>query len=74
METKIPGIKAEHVIVTDACREKGNAVAFTEVIRLLTRKWDKMANDVNGVWPPGKGVKFHFVLTVEYDQDSTERR
>ncbi len=63
-EAKIPGIKAKHAIISDACREVGDAEAFGDAMCILLKEYDRL---VKGPWPRGKGAKFHLVLTVEYD-------
>ncbi len=69
METKIPGIKAKHAIISDACRKKGDVMAFDEVSDRLFAEYIKLAR---GAWKPGQDAKFHFVLTVEYPIKSEE--
>lgn len=61
---KIPGIKTIHAIVTDDCRrkvEKTRVSAFTVVME----KFEKEISAMIHAHPIGKGVRFHFVLTVD---------
>lgn len=61
-ETKLPGIKAVHRIVTDTCREtKGTAVAYLEAEAALRDMFNKAIKG-NG---DTKGVNYHVVLVVE---------
>lgn len=65
METKIPGIKCKHAIISDACREKGDVTAFDEAAIHLLMEYKKLTS---GPWPKGRGAKFHLVLTVDYSE------
>lgn len=59
---KVPGLKAKHAIVTDACRElRGDEGTVDESLaRLRAEALLALAG-----WPPGEGTRFHFVLSVE---------
>ena len=60
--SSIPGMKAEHAIITDACREnRGDEGAFDEAVRRLREQYIAC---VAG-WKDRPGVKFHVALTVE---------
>ncbi len=62
MKTEIPGISAAHAIITDACRvNRGDAGAIDEA---LARAKNALGQIVEG-WEPGKGARFHVVVTVE---------
>jgi hypothetical protein len=60
-ETRVPGISAQHAIVSDACRtNRGDEGAIDEALARL--RAEAMA------CMPGwsqRGARFHFVLTVE---------
>ena len=58
----IPGIKAQHAIISDACRNKGDGQAFEEAVEILRIEYLQLTQKF---WPQGKGAKFHLVLTVE---------
>lgn len=63
MSSVLPGIKARHMIVSDACREgKGDQEALDEALKLLGQEYSALLR----CWPVGKNARFHFVLTVEY--------
>lgn len=60
--TRLPGLKATHAIISDACRtSRGEEGAIDEATR---RVRDEFLACVRA-WPLHKGVKFHVVLTVE---------
>ncbi len=61
----IPGVKARHAIISDACREKGDAQAFEEAVEVLRIEYRHM---VQKFWPKGDGAKFHLALSVESGQ------
>lgn len=64
MITKIPGIKAQHAIITDNCRNiHGTDGAFVEAIERLKKNYD---NCVEG-WDEQKvkGVNYHLVLVIQ---------
>jgi hypothetical protein len=69
-QTQIPGAKARHAIVTDACREKrGDIGALEEAIsRILATYLEVVAG-----WPVGKGVRIHLALTVERPSVSADQ-
>lgn len=59
-ETKIPGLKAEHAIITPACRERGDAVVVADAMeRIASELLAVMDAEANA------GANFHLVLTVE---------
>lgn len=58
----IPGIAAQHAIITDVCRtNRGDEGAIDEA---LTRLKKEFLSTVE-YWPIGTGTQFHLVLTVE---------
>lgn len=59
---KIPGIKAHHAIITDACRraQGGDSAAFDEAVRRIKVEYVRA---VAGR-AVQKGVEYHLVLTV----------
>lgn len=60
--TQIPGLKAQHAIVRDACRRlRGDAGAIDEALARLRNE----ARVLLDRWPGGEGHQLHFVLTVE---------
>lgn len=60
--TRIPGIKAQHAMITDQCRvNRGDIGAIDEA---LARLRVAAINCLPG-WPTDQGVNFHLVLTVE---------
>ncbi len=62
-ETRIPGIKAQHAIITDQCRvNKGDEAAIDEALGRLHHEYMQPATVPANM---GKGVNFHVVLTVE---------
>lgn len=61
-ETKIPGIKARHAIVTDQCR--GNRGDEGAVDEALARLREEALSCFEG-WRGKPGVQWHFVLTME---------
>ncbi len=65
METRIPGIKTKHAVISDACREKGDMVAWDEARLVLESEYIRLTS---GPWPKGKGARFHLVLAVDYDR------
>jgi len=64
METKVPGIKAAHAVITENCRvvQGGDVEAFDEASRRLRGEYEQLLD----AWPQGKGASFHLVLTVDY--------
>ena len=60
--TTIPGSKAKHCIVTDACRE--NRGDWPAVDEALERLREEALLCIKG-WQNRPGAQFHFVLTVE---------
>ncbi len=61
-ESTIPGSVAKHRFIHDGCRElKTDAEALEEALADLKQ----MAEKVLAGWDVGKGVRIHFVLTVE---------
>ncbi len=60
--TTVPGIKAVHAIISDACRTgRGEDGAIEEALRRIRQEYDAC----RPAWPVGKGARFHVVLTVE---------
>lgn len=58
----VPGIVAQHVIITGHCREnRGDDGAFDEAVERLRVVYDRVASG----WATGSGLKMHLVLTVE---------
>jgi hypothetical protein len=70
METRTPGIKAMHRIVTDECRAVEGSVkelaAIAEVLRSVEAQLDKSF----AAHPVGKDTRIHVVVTVEYKDAS----
>ncbi len=63
MESKVPGIKAAHAIISTNCRAmRGDIGAYDEAVLRLRSDYEKLLSH----WPREKGAKFHVVLTVEY--------
>ena len=61
-ETIIPGIKAQHSIISDKCRSThGNPGAFHEAVKRLEEIYYKTCEG----WTIGKGAKINIVMTVE---------
>ena len=59
-ETKLPGIKSAHRIVTPVCREnKGRFAPAEEAANALVRKYAEYSKDDGG------HVNWHFVLVRE---------
>lgn len=56
--TTIPGIKAQHAIITPTCR-MNRLDPFSEAVRRLRREYDACQLEAN------TGANFHLVLTVE---------
>lgn len=70
MESKVPGIKAAHAIISTACREgRGDVGAYDEAAARLRSEYEKLLKH----WPREKGAKFHIALTVEYQCDDPGR-
>lgn len=64
-ETKIPGIKAKHAIVTDECRANMSPeAAFDEALERL-RQSAEGTNEVRIRNGQHRNVNYHFVLVVE---------
>ncbi len=59
----VPGINASHQTISDECRQKGEDVAVDEALEKLKVAYLRLALD----WPLGSDVKFHLVLSVEYE-------
>lgn len=58
----IPGIKAVHATITDACRtNRGDDGALEEALRRVSEMYRQC---VKG-WTVGKGAQIHIALTVE---------
>lgn len=61
-EAKIPGIKALHAVITDACRQgRGEEGAIDEALARLRDQYLGLAK----FWSDKGGVQFHLVLTVD---------
>lgn len=58
-ESKIPGIKAQHVISTPAC-QKRNGAEFDEAVERLRRRYFEA---IEG-WK-GDRINVHLVMTIE---------
>ena len=57
-------VVAKHAIVTDTCRESKSSIgARDEALEKLREEYDSLLKH----WTIGKGAKFHFVLSVEYE-------
>lgn len=62
MATIVPGIKAQHAVISDTCRTGlGEYMAFEEAMRRLRHAYEQACNG----WTIGKGAKIHVVLTVQ---------
>lgn len=60
-ETKIPGIKTKHAIITKVCRKnRGVDGAFDEAVRRLREDYESLA-----AAPANEAANFHLVLTVD---------
>jgi hypothetical protein len=44
---------------------RGHAAAGVEATKRLMEEYQALRS----AWPVGKGARFHFVLTVEYDRE-----
>jgi hypothetical protein len=63
---EVPGEKARHAVVTDLSRKnRGDDGAMEVAVEQLTDNLEKMLVR----WPIGDGVRFHFVLYVQYPPD-----
>lgn len=63
MTTTVPGIKAQHAVISDDCRlNRGNRGAVDEAIARVRVEYESLLEH----WPIGKEAKFHLVLTVDY--------
>ena len=61
-ETRIPGIKALHAVISDNCRiARGQEGAIDEALLRLRESYMEIVD----AWPTGKGTNFHLILTVE---------
>lgn len=61
METKIPGLKAGHQMITPACRSnRGTTPAFLEAVERLQSLYDNYARSEGS-----EGVTWHLVLVRE---------
>ena len=66
-ESKVPGLKAEHKIITPNCRKKGDFVAFDEAVAALRyayRTYLPLGNNSN--------ANIHLVLTIEHPKSEGE--
>lgn len=63
-ETKIPGLKAQHMIVTDNCRQAhgGLLAALDEAYSRLRKT---VVKDYLDAWPDGRADELHLVLTAD---------
>lgn len=60
-ETKLPGLKASHQIITPTCREnRGTSEAFLEAAERIQRAYDNYARSEGS-----EGVTWHLVLVRE---------
>lgn len=60
MNTQVPGIKAQHAIITKVCRaNRTTDGAFDEAVARLRREYVACQNEAN------QEANFHLVLTVE---------
>ena len=61
-EARIPGVKARHAVITDACRKvNGEREAIDKALSRLRNEYLGLVR----FWDKGSGVQFHLVLTVE---------
>lgn len=59
---ELPGIKAQHAIITDTCRQnRGDEGAIDEALARLKQEYLATLK----FWPIGKDVTFHVALTVD---------
>ncbi len=66
IETKIPGIQAQHAVITPLCRLNRTAEgAFEEALRRLKESYDFMLNA-----EPNVLASYHLVITVERPPES----
>ena len=66
--TKLPGIKAKHFIVSDECceaRQENGALEF--VLSGIADEFHKLRE----TWK-GKGAKIHIAMTIEYDREAKD--
>lgn len=62
IETKVPGIAAKRVVITDECRKlHGDGGAFNRAALALL----SMYNDITHRRSDEEGLNYHLVLTVE---------
>lgn len=60
IEARIPGIAAQHAVITPQCRSgKTAGGAFEEAVERLRQEYEACQNDAN------TDANFHLVLTVE---------
>jgi hypothetical protein len=68
MITKIPGLKCQHSIISPQCRKSGNMVAYLKAEAVLKKHYMSLVNcDVS------EKAKFHIVLTVEHEEETSEK-
>ena len=62
-ETKIPGVKTKHAIITPVCRDhRGSLGAIVEALRIVEKEYGSiLGHDTQEQRPT-----FHLVLTVEW--------
>ncbi len=66
-ETKIPGIKSLHRIVTKNCRKRAYLAWLKDVNEAVESELLKL----DAAWDDDSDVKFNIVITVEYDRDGS---
>ena len=61
-ETRIPGVAAKHVIISDECRKnRTDQGALQEAVRQVSEEYEHLTKG----HPVGKRSRMHLVLTVE---------
>lgn len=61
-ETKIPGVKAHHSIISDECRTgRTNDGAFIEAVKRMKEVYDRTCEG----YKVGMGCKINIVMTIE---------
>lgn len=62
VSTKVPGVKAQHAIISDACRQTwGDFLAFEIAVERLRETYQELTAG----WELGKGAQIHLAITLE---------